>query len=97
MQDKAKAERLVLLMEEASEVIQDAAKIMRFSDTNFHPISGVSNVESLEKEIGDVLAAIDLLVFAGDVDLDRIEDARKKKHTKVRQWMFYQNFGEAQG
>jgi hypothetical protein len=53
----ADAEALTLISEECSEVIQAIAKIQRHGLWSEHPTSGVPNWRTLQREIGDVLAA----------------------------------------
>jgi NTP pyrophosphatase (non-canonical NTP hydrolase) len=72
-------EILVILGEEAAEVIQETSKTIRF---------GLDDVRlnNLEKEIGDLLAMIDLLESHGVIDSTRLETAKNAKIVKLKQW-----------
>lgn len=77
-------EALLILQEECSEVIQATSKCFRFG------IDGVykdeSNRDRLEQELGDVLAMIDILINQGEVSADRLNEAKRRKFTKLTQW-----------
>jgi len=72
-------EILVILGEESAEVIQETSKIIRFGLDD-------SRLNNLEKEIGDLLAMIDLLESHGVIDFDRLETAKHAKIVKLKQW-----------
>ena len=87
----AQAERFAFLCEELGEVQQIIGKILRHGLFSHNPVTGsVSNRELLHIELGDVLAAIDLLVNANDLDFHSIENARAAKREKVKPWMHHQ-------
>ena len=72
-------EILVILGEEAAEVIQETSKTIRFGlDDN--------RLNNLEKEIGDLLAMIDLLESHGVIDSTRLDAAKHAKIVKLKQW-----------
>lgn len=91
---KAHCERLELLIEECSEVIKAATKVMRFGDGAHHPQRPLScNREELAEEIGNLEAAVTQLKRHGDVDqtvvFEAAEDhefqmARHVRFTKIR-------------
>lgn len=54
----AQAERLAILAEECSEVIQIIGKILRHGLYSAHPITGEVNIDALLREIIDVKAAM---------------------------------------
>lgn len=87
----AQAERLALLAEECGEVVLAIGKILRhgYDSCNPHEKHGLDNREALECECGDVLAAIEILVAADDLDVINIEGQRKDKHEGVWQWMHH--------
>ena len=58
-------EILIVLMEECAEVTQAASKLLRFGKEN-RPDNGVSNVETLSKEVGDLRY---MLTMVRDADL----------------------------
>lgn len=77
-------EVLLILQEECAEVIQATSKCFRFGlDGQYQDCS---NRTRLEQEIGDVLAMIDLLVSHGEVDADRLHEAKRRKFKKLAQW-----------
>lgn len=95
----AEAERLALLLEECGEVIQVIGKIQRHGyDSQHRDYGNVPNRQLLEKELGDVLAAVDLLAaqtgyephLKPDVSPVAIESARAAKHGKVRRFLHHQ-------
>jgi len=72
-------EILVILGEEAAEVIQETSKTIRFGLDK-------KRLNNLEKEIGDLLAMIDLLESHGVIDSTRLETAKNAKIVKLKQW-----------
>lgn len=72
-------EKLVLVTEEAAEVIQAATKCIRFGYDIDHNIGYGNNRDMLSKEIGDLLGILDIL----DLNQDLVEEARKTKIAKV--------------
>lgn len=84
------AERLALLIEELSEAIQAACKILRHGYDNFHPdIPEVTNKFDLEKELGHVRAAINLML-PSDLDEFTVDLYKTRKLKSVKQWMHHQ-------
>lgn len=65
----AEIERLSYLMEECGEVIQACSKIIRHGYESKNPdlMISMTNREDLEKEIDDVLKAINFMVKSEDV------------------------------
>jgi len=72
-------EIMVILGEEAAEVIQETSKVIRFGLDE-------KRLNNLEKEIGDLLAMIDLLESHGVIDSGRLEAAKHAKIVKLQQW-----------
>ena len=70
--DCAAAERLAVLAEEAGEVVQAVTKILRHGYDRVHPVSRIPNRVSLEKELGDFLVAMGMLVTTRDVSEESI-------------------------
>lgn len=63
----AEAERVAMLLEEAGEIVQACGKILRHGFESYHPDDPrTTNRMLLSREIGDILAVIDLM----DGDLD---------------------------
>lgn len=82
----SEAEALALLSEECGEVVQVIGKILRHGLYSFHPHSpGISNHALLIKELGDVLAAVQIL----GLPYDEIDEARTAKLAKVGQFLHH--------
>ena len=77
------AELLALLLEEMGEAQQVIGKVLRHGYDSTHPDGGPDNRMLLEKEVGDVLAAVDLLVSEHDLNADQLDKHRLAKHRKV--------------
>jgi len=75
-----------IAQEECAEVTQAISKVFRFGFDNHKPGHGKSNKESLEEEVGDLLAMIDILVEKCIISDSAINDARKAKRNKLKQW-----------
>jgi len=70
-------EILVILMEECSEVIQEASKLIRFGDTD---------KDRIEKEIGDLICMIEILGQKGIIDTGVLTEHMDAKRDKLRTW-----------
>jgi len=70
-------EILVVLMEECSEVIQEASKLIRFDDTD---------QDRIEKEIGDLICMIEILGQKGIIDPSVLIDHMNAKRDKLKTW-----------
>jgi hypothetical protein len=84
MNDKQR-EILVITQEECAEVIQSISKIFRFGVDNDHK-SGSTQREALEKEVGDLVAMIELLHEHNLVNEDRVTQAVQEKKDKLKIW-----------
>ena len=84
MNDKQR-EILVITQEECAEVIQSISKVFRFGIDNDHK-SGLTQREALEKEVGDLVAMIELLHEHKIVDKDRVVQAVQEKKDKLKIW-----------
>ena len=85
----AQMERLTFLIEECSEVIKEATKIMRFGFDSYHPDDPQreTNRHRLMREMADLEAAYEILVDAGDGDpmnLVRVAMSRGCKLSRAR-------------
>jgi NTP pyrophosphatase (non-canonical NTP hydrolase) len=80
-------EVLTILQEECAEVIVDVSKCFRFGPDQIMQGQELTNLQRLEKELGDVLAMIELLVDCkvGVTDQGLFE-AKMKKFKKLKQW-----------
>jgi hypothetical protein len=84
MNDEVK-EILQILQEECAEVIVEICKIMRFGPDQCKPNSDETNIQALQKELGDLEAMIELLVKAKvGINKNNIDLAKKKKYEKLR-------------
>lgn len=90
----AETERLALLLEEMGEAQQVIGKILRHGyesvNPDLPPPAGDTNRANLERELGDVLVAIDMLLDNDDILQWRLDDRKRVKAHKVRQWLHYQ-------
>lgn len=96
----AEAERLAVVIEEASEVQQIACKILRHGYQSWNPdlivnqrtdgSPKLTNREMLEKELGQLEAAIHRLRAAHDVSSERIDYHCRRKKDTSGQWMHHQ-------
>lgn len=91
----AEAERLALLLEEMGEAQQAIGKILRHGYESVNPFIAPSptNRESLEREMGDVMAALQMLTEVKDLDAEKIENRRGRKRMNVGGYMHHQNQG----
>lgn len=79
-------EILDILQEECAEVIQNVSKCRRFGLDNEYLKGSGTQREQLAKEIGDVLAMIDLLKERGVVDQTELDLAKRNKFVKLHHW-----------
>ena len=88
----AQAERLALLLEELGEAQQAIGKILRHGYESRHPSKphGPSNRDSLEIELGDVAAAIDIMKMAKDIEDATIKNHRDYKLVSVEKYLHHQ-------
>jgi NTP pyrophosphatase (non-canonical NTP hydrolase) len=85
-------ERLALLAEELGEVQQAVGKILRHGLYSWNPtvVGSQSNLESLERELGDVMCAMGLLSDKGDIDRNAVWASAERKRAKVGTYMHHQ-------
>ena len=79
-------EILDILQEECAEVIQNISKCRRFGLDNEYLKGSGTQREQLTKEIGDVLAMVDILIDQGVLSTDALEAAKQSKKLKLKQW-----------
>jgi NTP pyrophosphatase (non-canonical NTP hydrolase) len=88
-------ELLLLLEEEAAEVIQASSKIIRFGLAGQSHASPHSNIRHLAIELNDLLTVIGLIVHESDLPISYEEitnsEAMEKKLEKIRLHTNYQN------
>ena len=85
----AQEERLVLLIEEASEVIKEATKTLRFGFESKNPLleGARTNRENLESEIGNFNNAVRMMVAAEDIRASHIKIAEDLKREMISYWV----------
>lgn len=88
----AQAERLALLAEELGEAVQIVGKCLRHGFNSFNPDDPrrARNWELLQRELDDVLFAIELLCVDGDLYEPSIEVCRAEKARKVWDYLHHQ-------
>lgn len=80
-------EILIILQEECAEVIVEVSKCFRFGPDQMMEGMDVTNIQRLQKEIGDLQAMIELLVDNNvGVTAQGIKLAKKAKFKKLKQW-----------
>ena len=84
MNDELK-EILIILQEECAEVIVEISKCMRFGPDQILQGTDETNMQRLQKEIGDLQAMIELLIDQKvGVSLKDINKAKRKKFQKLK-------------
>lgn len=80
-------EILTILQEECAEVIVEISKCFRFGpDQMMHELDE-TNIQRLQKELGDLTAMIELLVDKNvGVSFEDINVAKQKKFEKLKIW-----------
>jgi hypothetical protein len=80
-------EILTILQEECAEVIVEVSKCFRFGPDQIMQGIEESNIQRLQKELGDLQAMIELLVDNNvGVTLNGMNTAKLKKFEKLKQW-----------
>jgi NTP pyrophosphatase (non-canonical NTP hydrolase) len=77
---------LDILQEECAEVIQNISKCRRFGLDNEYLKGSGTQREQLAKEIGDVLAMVELLKEHGVITQTELDLAKRNKFVKLHQW-----------
>jgi NTP pyrophosphatase (non-canonical NTP hydrolase) len=88
----AQLERLAILSEELGEAQQAIGKILRHGYESYNPIvnTGMTNRRELERELGDIDFAIDMLARAKDVSWAGIAMRRDSKIENIKRWLHHQ-------
>lgn len=86
-------EQLALLSEELGEAQQVIGKILRhgYESRNPNNAEDLTNRDLLTQECGDVVAAIQLLADAHELDADELRDAKVDKLIRVRKWLHHKD------
>lgn len=89
----AEEERLAILLEEMGEALQVIGKIQRHGYESWDPTQArdhqPTNRVMLEKEIGDVMAAMELLAAGGDVDNKHVMQRIPRKLQKLYNYIHH--------
>jgi NTP pyrophosphatase (non-canonical NTP hydrolase) len=85
----AQAEALAIVAEECGEVIQAVAKILRHGLNSYHPTGTTNNVEDLEKELGDLKAAVILCGRECGLSDGNINDAAAAKLGRINRFLHH--------
>lgn len=88
----AEAERLDILAEELSEAAQAIGKIKRHGYESRYPKDGLSNRETLEREMGDVMLALGMMAHQGDIRKVAIEFFEQDKVHRIKPYLHHQNW-----
>lgn len=88
----SQVELLALLSEECGEVIQSVGKILRHGRDSKSPLvaNGDTNIERLERELGHVLMAIELLENSGNIQMSQVAWSHNQKRQDIPRWMHHQ-------
>jgi NTP pyrophosphatase (non-canonical NTP hydrolase) len=86
MNDDTK-EILTILQEECAEVIVEVSKCFRFGPDQMMAGVDITNMQRLQKELGDLQAMIELLIDNKvGVTTQGLKEAKKAKFEKLKQW-----------
>lgn len=86
----AESERLFLLLEELGEVQQVIGKILRHGYKSKHPDGGPTNRSLLEKELGDVTHAMELLFDHCEINAEKVYRFSELKALRVKKYLHHQ-------
>lgn len=89
--NNADAELFALLSEECGETVQAIGKILRHGKHSWNPdvVGKRTNIEDLEKELGDILAVLDIMTRGKVIDMKNIESMRQAKLEKVWKYLHH--------
>ena len=87
MMNETTREILIILQEECAEVIVEISKCFRFGPDQMMEGVDVTNIQQLQKELGDLQAMIELLIKQKvGVTANGLAEARKAKFEKLKVW-----------
>jgi NTP pyrophosphatase (non-canonical NTP hydrolase) len=90
-------ERLAWLAEECGEVAQAVGKILRHGYQSASPFGGPTNRVALERELGDMRAAVERMFEAADLRPGDVRAWERRKMVDAGQWMHHQDRGQGSG
>lgn len=82
----ATEEALGILQEECAEVIVEVSKIRRFGLNSVSWKTNIPHNETLEIEVGDVLAMVDILLEQGVLTQTALDIAKQNKKEKLKKF-----------
>lgn len=87
----AEAERLALLVEECAEVQQIAMKILRHGYESYNPTipNSPTNRDDIQKEIGHLQFAIELMVDKDDIIQSHCIISKDNKQETIQKWLHH--------
>lgn len=85
----AHAEALALIAEECAEVVQAIGKILRHGLASEHPDSHITNYLTLQREVGDLLAALRVGEVQRLLDWEGVIHARDAKLLKLPRYLHH--------
>jgi hypothetical protein len=91
-------ERLALLVEEMGESLQATGKVLRHGWQSFSPFDTQqrTNRSALERELGDMRAAVNLMCDAGDLKQRNIGSYSAAKMARIFRWTHHQVVNQQQ-
>lgn len=85
--DNETREILTILQEECGEVIVEVSKCFRFGPDQLMEGMKHTNIQRLQKELGDLYAMVELLVDKNiGVTYEDISTAKNEKFEKLKRW-----------
>ncbi len=80
-------EILIILQEECAEVIVEISKCFRFGPDQMMQGVDETNIQRLQKELGDLLAMVELIMEQNvGITHQGMQEAKKAKFQKLKQW-----------
>ena len=91
--NEAQIERLAIATEECGEVSQVVGKILRHGYNSYHPsdVDKTTNRQNLEKELGDILWIMDVMVREEDISMENILKFKQMKKEKSGKYLHHNN------
>ena len=77
---------LTLFIEESAEATQEICKMLHRGIDNVNPVTGVSNLDKLHTEVGDLLVVIEMLMDFGVLSLEQLNEAKADKRQRLKVW-----------
>jgi NTP pyrophosphatase (non-canonical NTP hydrolase) len=86
-------ERLALISEECGEIQQVIGKILRHGYESVNPTieNSPTNRKMLEKEVGDLMAALEISYHNSDISFNIVSNEGNKKLDRIGKYLHFQN------